>query len=186
VDENRIELSESAVLTHGSTMKRHDLYIALVTGLTALVVYLLTLAPTVTSEDSGELVTAAYTFGVPHPPGFPLWCILGKLFSLIPVSNPAWRLNLMSSIFAGFTVGLIYLICIQLRATPIAAFSAALCLAFPAGSGPRPSLRKFIPSTHASSAWYCSSFSSGRKAKRTLIYIRPHSFSDSAWPTTIC
>lgn len=90
-------------------LDRSDTIIAVGVGLLALIVYVLTLAPTVTSEDSGELITAAYHLGVPHPPGYPLWCLLGKVFSLFPVSNPAWRLNLMSAVFGGVTVLLLLL-----------------------------------------------------------------------------
>src|ERR1700674_2104153 len=39
--------------------------------------FLYYMAPEVTMEDSGELVTGAFNFGVPHPPGYPLWAFLG-------------------------------------------------------------------------------------------------------------
>ncbi|MCB9854684.1 MAG: DUF2723 domain-containing protein [Phycisphaerales bacterium] len=68
-------------------------------GLIALVVFVFTLAPTVTGEDAGELITAAYYFGVPHPPGYPLWTILcGIWVNLFPIGNVAWRANLFSAI----------------------------------------------------------------------------------------
>jgi hypothetical protein len=60
-------------------------------------VYLLTLAPTVTFEDSGELIAAAYNLGIPHQPGYPLFTLLGRLFSMIPIGNVAFRLNMMSA-----------------------------------------------------------------------------------------
>jgi tetratricopeptide (TPR) repeat protein len=72
---------------------------AIVFGVTFLV-YLLTLAPSVTLQDSGELITGAADFGVPHPPGYPLWTMSGYLFShLIPFGNVAWRVNLQSAVF---------------------------------------------------------------------------------------
>jgi len=111
-------------------LERSDMMVAMGVGLLALTVYLLTLAPTVTSEDSGELITAACHLGVPHPPGYPLWCLLGKVFSLLPVSNPAWRLNLMSGVFGGVTVGVVYLICRMLVGSRPASFGGALSLAF--------------------------------------------------------
>ena len=65
-----------------------------------LLVYVLTLAPSVTLEDSGELITGAADFGVPHPPGYPLWSFSGYVFShLFPFGNVAWRLNLESALF---------------------------------------------------------------------------------------
>ena len=64
-------------------------------------VYLKTLTPTVYVGDSGELIAAAASLGIPHPPGYPLFVYLGKLFCLIfPFGSIAFRLNLMSAFFA--------------------------------------------------------------------------------------
>jgi hypothetical protein len=65
----------------------------------SLFFYILTLAPTVTFEDSGELITAAYRLGIAHEPGYPLFTMLGKVFSCFPYGNVAWRLNFMSAFF---------------------------------------------------------------------------------------
>ena len=54
-----------------------DYALATLGALLALAVYLKTLALTVTGEDSGELIAAAATLGIPHPTGYPLWCLLG-------------------------------------------------------------------------------------------------------------
>lgn len=62
------------------------------------VVYLLTLKRTVEGGDSGEMVITAYTWGIAHPPGYPLYCFLGKLFSFFPFGNVAVRLNLFSAL----------------------------------------------------------------------------------------
>src|SRR5213592_3830388 len=73
-------------------------------GITALLVfigYMLTLAPDLTLEDSGELAVGSFYAGVPHPPGYPVWTIYSWLFTvLVPVSNIAYRVA-MSSAFAG-------------------------------------------------------------------------------------
>ncbi|MDH7488886.1 MAG: DUF2723 domain-containing protein, partial [Anaerolineae bacterium] len=71
----------------------------------ALLLYLLTLAPGVGFTDSGELVVAAYTLGIPHSPGFPLYVLLGWVFGHIPLGSVAWRLNLMSAVWAAVAVG---------------------------------------------------------------------------------
>lgn len=73
-------------------------------------VYLFTLAPTITFGDSGELVTAAYTLGIAHPPGYPLWLILAKLFSFIPIGNIAYRLSLMSALLDAAAIGILALV----------------------------------------------------------------------------
>lgn len=79
-----------------------------------LLLYMFTLAPTVTLEDSGEFITAAYNLGIPHPPGYPLWCILAHLFTWIPVGNIAERVHLFSAVSAAGTCLVTYLICHRL------------------------------------------------------------------------
>jgi tetratricopeptide (TPR) repeat protein len=64
--------------------------------LTAFFLGLRLAAPGVTAGDSPELAAAALTFGVPHPPGYPLWTLLGKLFGFLPFGSPAFRVNLLS------------------------------------------------------------------------------------------
>lgn len=59
--------------------------------------------------DSGDLVTAAYEFGVPHPPGYPLYTWLVWLATRIPLFTPAWRGGLVSSIPHAITLGFVYL-----------------------------------------------------------------------------
>ncbi len=73
----------------------------------SLLLYILTLAPDVTFEDSGELIAAAYNLGVPHQPGYPLFTLIGKIFSMLPVGEVAYRLNLMSAVLSALGAGLI-------------------------------------------------------------------------------
>jgi hypothetical protein len=73
-------------------------------------VYVYTLAPTITFGDSGELVTAAYTLGIAHPPGYPLWLLIAKLFSFIPIGDVAYRLNLMSALLDAVAIGILSLV----------------------------------------------------------------------------
>ena len=68
----------------------------LVTAITSIV-YLSTLAPTVAFWDCGEFITTSYRFGVPHPPGAPLYTLLGRLFSMLPFGEIAFRVNLLSA-----------------------------------------------------------------------------------------
>lgn len=105
---------------------------ALAAGVTFIswIVYLCTLAPTVTGEDSGELITAAYSLGIAHPPGYPLWCLLGRLFCFIPYGEAAWRVNLMSATFAAAAVFLLFYIVLMLTRNRPAAAGGALAFAF--------------------------------------------------------
>lgn len=76
--------------------------------LLALGLYWATLSPDVLPADSGEFQLVAARWGVAHPPGFPLYTILGALFvRLAPVGTPAYRLNLLSAILAAATLVLI-------------------------------------------------------------------------------
>ena len=71
--------------------------IGIIVFLTSFYTYLHTLCPSVYVGDSGELITAAYTLGICHPPGYPVYCILGKIATIIfPYGNIAFRVNLVS------------------------------------------------------------------------------------------
>lgn len=78
------------------------------TALTALTVYLFTLAPTVIHLDSGELAAVQSTLGIAHPTGYPLFTLIGYLFSLLlfPFSK-IFALNLLSALFC--TVGVYFI-----------------------------------------------------------------------------
>ncbi len=86
----------------------------IVAGLAFLVsgaIYFYTMTPEVTLQDSGELVTGAFNFGVPHPSGYPLWAFLGWVWRhLVPFGNPAWRLALFSVVTGAALVGLLTLL----------------------------------------------------------------------------
>jgi tetratricopeptide (TPR) repeat protein len=90
-----------------------NFFIAVYLFLISFFVYVMTLCPTVYVGDSGELITAAFTLGIAHPPGYPLYCLLGKIFTFIPVSNIAFRLNLMSAFFASASISLLYYLVIS-------------------------------------------------------------------------
>ncbi|MGD0258619.1 MAG: DUF2723 domain-containing protein [Verrucomicrobiota bacterium] len=73
-------------------------------------VYLLTLAPELTLEDSGELVTGAFYAGIPHPPGYPVWTIYSWLWTaLLPIGNMAWRVSVGQAFSGALTCGLLAL-----------------------------------------------------------------------------
>lgn len=81
--------------------------------LLALLVYGLTLAPTVTLEDSGELAVGADHLGVPHPPGYPIWTIITWVFTRVfcfvqfrGQPNPAWAVAFASAVFGALACGL--------------------------------------------------------------------------------
>ncbi|MFN2540845.1 MAG: DUF2723 domain-containing protein [Chthoniobacterales bacterium] len=80
----------------------------------ALFLYTWTLAPTVTLVDSGELIVAAHSLGVAHPPGFPLYLLLAHLTSLVPIGSVAQRVNFASTIFAALACAVLTLVVTEL------------------------------------------------------------------------
>ncbi len=70
----------------------------------SFLLYLFSLAPGVTFEDSGELIASAYVLGNAHPPGYPLFSLIGHIFSSFPSGNVAWNLNLMSAFFSSLAL----------------------------------------------------------------------------------
>ncbi|MEN3368986.1 MAG: hypothetical protein V7609_1129 [Verrucomicrobiota bacterium] len=83
----------------------------------SLLLYVWTLAPTVTLIDSGELIVAARNLGVAHPPGFPLYLILAHLASLVPLGNIAVRIHFASAVFAALASAMLTLVMAELLIT---------------------------------------------------------------------
>ena len=96
----------------------------------SLLIYLKTIAPGVFGYDSAELATGVYSLGIVHPPGYPLYLLLGKLFSYIPIGNLAYRLNLMSALFASLTAVLLFKLLIFVFRNRIIAWVSVLLFAF--------------------------------------------------------
>ncbi|MCK5327858.1 MAG: DUF2723 domain-containing protein, partial [Candidatus Latescibacteria bacterium] len=90
----------------------------IVAGLVFLIafgVYLKTMAPTTSFWDCGEYIATSYTLGVPHPPGAPLYILIGRLFTFLPFwEEIAQRINLISVLSSALTVMLTYLITVRL------------------------------------------------------------------------
>jgi len=89
-------------------MKKYQLYnnvTGWVTFLISAVVYLMTIEPTVSFWDCGEFITTSYKFEVGHPPGAPLFMIVGRIFTLFGGPGDAARLvNAMSALASAFTI----------------------------------------------------------------------------------
>lgn len=89
-------------------------FIALALGIIAGIVYLSTVAPTTSFWDCGEYIAAGFSLGVSHPPGAPLYILIARLFSLLPVAKDiALRINLISVLSSTLTVSLLYLIIVH-------------------------------------------------------------------------
>jgi hypothetical protein len=73
-------------------------------GLVSCAVYVLTMEPTGSLWDTGEFISCAYKLGIPHPPGAPLFIMLGRLFTLFTPGDAAIGVNLLSALSSGFTI----------------------------------------------------------------------------------
>lgn len=94
--------------------------IAVIIFLTTLTLYIITLAPSVVAlfDDSLEFQLVTYQLGIAHPTGYPLYTLLGKLFTFLPVGDVAYRINLMSGVFGAATVAVLYLLIRQIVNLP--------------------------------------------------------------------
>ena len=71
--------------------------------------YTRTGAPTVTVDDTGDFCLAAHFLGAAHPPGYPVFVLLGRLFYLLPLGSSAFRVNLLAAALGVLAVVLLYL-----------------------------------------------------------------------------
>jgi hypothetical protein len=79
-------------------------------GLTFLL-YLLTLSPESAMWDTSEYIAAAYTMGLPHPPGNPLFVLIGRVFSILPIApSVAMRINLLAAVSSAVSAAMWFLI----------------------------------------------------------------------------
>ncbi len=92
------------------TLNKVDFITALTVALFGLVVYTRVLAPDVLYSDSGEFQTLAYTWGTTHTTGYPVYLVLARIISFIPIGSFAWRISFASAVFAAVTLGGVYLI----------------------------------------------------------------------------
>jgi thioredoxin-like negative regulator of GroEL len=100
-----------AAVAPGGMFRRVDWWTFLVTFAAVWTGYYLTLAPELTLEDSGELATASFYAGIPHPPGYPVWTIYTWLWTvLLPIKNVAWRVALGEATGGALAAGLLGLL----------------------------------------------------------------------------
>jgi hypothetical protein len=96
-----------------------------------LAIYASTVSPSVNFIDSGELITALHEPGVAHPPGYPLYTLMGYVVSHLLWGEIAWRVNILSAFWGALAVGTIFLLIVSLINY--------------LGSRARPSVRKEVP-----------------------------------------
>ncbi len=97
--------------------------------ITALLpLYLLTMSAQVGRDDVFEFQVVTPQLGIVHPTGYPLYLLLGKLFTLLPIHSVAWRLNFGSTVYSLLTLSLLYWLLWRLWKRPFPAIFAAVAL----------------------------------------------------------
>ncbi len=86
---------------------KHALKIDIVIFILFLTLYVATLAPTVLPADSGEFQIVGPLLGVAHPPGYALFTLLARFFSLLPWGEVAWRVNLLGAVAGALTLTIV-------------------------------------------------------------------------------
>src|SRR5262249_48913590 len=76
------------------------------------VLYVATLAPSTAMWDTSEYIAAAYTLGLPHPPGNPLFALIGRVCAIIPIFGPnvATRINVLAAMCSAVSAGMWFLV----------------------------------------------------------------------------
>jgi Protein of unknown function (DUF2723) len=100
-------------VNNGSYLQRLDIC-AVLSVVVPLLIYLLTLAPSVTFFDSGEFITAIYSLGSAHSPGYPLFINYAKPFTYLPFGNIAFRVNVATALSAALACYGVYLLVFHL------------------------------------------------------------------------
>ncbi|MBW2254956.1 MAG: DUF2723 domain-containing protein [Deltaproteobacteria bacterium] len=110
------------------TSTRRDLWLGVGLAALLLTLYALTMPRTVTLEDSGLFLLVAHSAGIAHPPGYPLYALLGRLFSLLPMASPAVAVHWLSAACGVGTCLLLWRVAYRL--TEQSTLSALAALAF--------------------------------------------------------
>lgn len=89
--------------------------LALTVFVLALATYLITMAPTMSFWDCGEFLATASILGNPHPPGNPMFMLIGRVFMMfIPLKEIAIRMNFLSALAAAMTILLVFLFTVKI------------------------------------------------------------------------
>lgn len=111
-------------------MRNPGIFLALLAFIAPLALYLYHLSPTYIPIDSAEFTLCMRFWGLCHPPGFPLYVMLGHFFlKIFPFGEIIWRANLLSAIFGSLTILMLYLTLTKLEVKREIAFLGAMMMA---------------------------------------------------------
>jgi hypothetical protein len=116
------------VSSEGKRPARADWLHAALVAASLFALYAATSPRSIALEDDGLFVLSSYFLGIEHPPGYPLFTILGKLATLIPIGSVAYRVHLLSAFFGALSCAALWLCARQLLQREWAAYLAAFGL----------------------------------------------------------
>ncbi|MCK4585480.1 DUF2723 domain-containing protein, partial [candidate division WOR-3 bacterium] len=94
--------------------KKLRIFVGIGVFVVVLIVYLITLAPSTSFWDCGEFIACSYILGIPHPPGTPLQILIGRIFTLLPISREiAYRMNFYSALSGALAALFLYLVFVK-------------------------------------------------------------------------
>ncbi len=123
------------------TSTRHNPVYFVLSAIIPFFIYLLTVAPTVVFFDSGELITSSFLVSPAHPPGYPLYVMMGKFGTFLPFGSVAYKVNIMAAFFSSLAAMTVFLITSQVikdlqisevlrRYQDLVSFATAITFAF--------------------------------------------------------
>jgi hypothetical protein len=85
---------------------------ATITAAAVFVLYLITLSPSTAMWDTSEYIAAAYVLGLPHPPGNPLFVLIGRVFAVLPLGplSVAVKINILAAVTSAISAGMWFLV----------------------------------------------------------------------------
>lgn len=110
--------------------KQRPIFVGFGLFILVLAIYIFFLCPSIHPRDNPDILTAAITSGIPHSPGYPLFTVLGHLFSKIPLGTLPWRVNLMSALFSVLSIMVLYFLILKLTKKIWPSLIGASILAF--------------------------------------------------------
>ena len=96
--------------------------------LLSFAIFICFLTPDVNTGDGGELATAAWFLGTAHPSSYPLYLMIGKTFTFLPLGNIAFRIAIVSALFSSLSLTLIYWLVLRLTTSNSAALFSVTSL----------------------------------------------------------
>jgi len=94
-----------------STYRMYQYLLGGLVTLGTFIVYAMTVAPTLSYWDCGEFIACSYILGIPHPPGTPLYVLIGRVFSMLPISSDlAVRINYVSVVSSALAAGMAFFV----------------------------------------------------------------------------